>query len=50
MFTLSNAKKAAPVAAAVYVALQFTAGQSKLIQGAAAVAAAMVALPLAAKL
>lgn len=46
IFTAANAKKAAPVAGAVYLAMTFTAGQSKLVQGLAAVGAAMVTLPL----
>lgn len=50
MFSLSNAKKAAPVAAAVGVALWATSSQHWAIKGGASVLAAMVALPLAAKL
>ena len=49
MMTTANLKKAAPVAGAVYLAVTFTAGQSKLIQGLAAVAAAAVVLPLVSK-
>lgn len=50
IFSLSNAKKAAPVAVAVFLAQNFTATQSKLVQGIAMVGAAMVTLPLAAKI
>jgi hypothetical protein len=50
IISTANAKKAAPVAGAVFLAITFTQGRSKLWQGAAAVAAAMIALPLASKL
>ena len=46
----SNLKKAGLVALAVYFAQSFTAGQSKLVQGGAMLAAAAVALPFASKL
>jgi hypothetical protein len=50
IISASNAKKAAPVAGAVFLAITFTQGRSKLWQGLAAVAAAMVTLPLVSKL
>lgn len=50
IFSLSNAKKAAPVVLAGYVAQQLTASQSKWIQGAAMVVAGMAVFPFAAKL
>jgi hypothetical protein len=50
IFTLSNAKKAAPVVLAAYLAQQLTASQSRLIQGGAMLLAGMVALPFASKL
>jgi hypothetical protein len=46
----SNLKKAGLVALAVYLANSFTAGQNKLIQGGAMLAAAAIALPFASKL
>jgi hypothetical protein len=50
IFSMSNAKKAAPVAIAVYLAQSFTATKSKTVQGAAMVLAALVTLPLASKI
>lgn len=49
IFTLSNAKKAAPVVLAAYLAQTFTATQSKLVQGGAMLVAGMVAMTLSAK-
>jgi hypothetical protein len=50
MFTSKNLKMAGIVGLAAYLAMALTASQNKLIQGAAVVAAAAAALPLAAKL
>lgn len=49
-FTKSNLMKAGVVTLGVMLALNLTAGKSKLVQGGAAVLAAAFALPLAAKL
>lgn len=46
----SNLKKAGLVTLAVYFAQSFTSTQSKLIQGAAMLGAAAIALPFASKL
>jgi hypothetical protein len=50
IFSLSNAKKAAPVVASAYIAQQLTATQSKWLQGGAMLAAGMVAAYFSAKL
>jgi tRNA A37 threonylcarbamoyladenosine biosynthesis protein TsaE len=49
-FNKSNMIKAGGVTIAVMLAQNLTAGKSKLVQGIASVAAAMVALPLTAKI
>lgn len=49
VFTKENLMKAGIATLAAMLAMNLTAGRSKLIQGAAAVVAVAVALPLAAK-
>lgn len=49
-FTKSNLMKAGVVTLGVMLALNLTAGRSKLIQGGAAVVAAAFALPFASKI